>query len=218
MLAALAHYVRRHHIGFLALFIALGGTSFAAVRASTPATIHACAGKRAGSLRVVAARNRCHSDERSLSWAQRGRTGAAGEDGLDGADGLDGLDGLDGAGAGAEGWQRVGDVGEPGFGAPDWTAIPGGAVPTPGFRSELGDVVRLSGQALQAGGGNWNSATQPIFTLPAGYRPPAAVRIPVAGAPTVEPGQLYIEPDGDVFARGPGSGYVILDGVTFTTD
>lgn len=214
MLAALTHYVRRHHVGFLALFIALGGTSFAAVRASAPATIHACAGKHAGSLRVVAARNRCRSNERSLSWAQRGRTGAAGEDGLDGADGLDGLDGA----AEAEAWQRVGDVGEPAFGAPDWTAVPGGAVPNPGFRSELGDVVRLSGQALQAGGGNWNSVTRPIFTLPAGYRPPAAVRIPVAGTQTVEPGQLYIEPDGDVFARGSGSGYVVLDGVTFTTD
>ena len=30
MLARLAHYIGRHHIGLLALFIALGGTSYAA--------------------------------------------------------------------------------------------------------------------------------------------------------------------------------------------
>jgi len=68
----------RHHlprlsyanaIATLALFIALGGSAYGALRSVAPdGTVTACASNSTGSIRVVAAAGDCSSDERAISW------------------------------------------------------------------------------------------------------------------------------------------------------
>lgn len=71
-------YVSRHHWGMLAVFIALGGTAVAAT-GSTHSTVHACASKKTGALRL---RGRgCRHNERLLVWSKRGPAGQTGPTG-----------------------------------------------------------------------------------------------------------------------------------------
>jgi len=95
---SLSHYLRRHHIGLLALFIALGGTSYAAVELS----------KNSVGAREIK-RNAVRSAEvkdRSLSALdfrrgvlRRGEQGPAGPAGATGPQGLQGPQGEPGADA-----------------------------------------------------------------------------------------------------------------------
>ncbi|MDA0166532.1 tail fiber protein [Solirubrobacter ginsenosidimutans] len=90
--------LRRQPVAFLALFVALGGSSFAAVSAAKPGTgdvIVGCVAKD-GKLRVVAAASRCTAKETAISFNREGKQGVAGADGADGADGAAGADGVDG--------------------------------------------------------------------------------------------------------------------------
>jgi hypothetical protein len=75
-MAGVAGYVRRHHLGLLALFVALGGTGYAAVRSAraTP-TIHACASKKTGALTLARAHDRCRHGQRKVNWALKGPRG-----------------------------------------------------------------------------------------------------------------------------------------------
>ena len=107
--------LRQQPIALLALFVALGGTSFAAVshRASLPSgnVIHGCVGDNTGRLRIVDSAIRCGSLETPISFNREGRpgpqgpagakgdTGAAGHDGANGLDGANGHDGTDGVNA-----------------------------------------------------------------------------------------------------------------------
>jgi Phage Tail Collar Domain/Collagen triple helix repeat (20 copies) len=115
--------LRQQPIALLALFVALGGTSFAAVHSSakSPASddvIHGCVGKNTGRLRIVDSPTRCGSLETPISFNREGRpgpqgpagkrglagakgdagaAGAKGDTGANGAGGRDGVDGHDGA-------------------------------------------------------------------------------------------------------------------------
>src|ERR1044071_6965826 len=91
--------LRRQPVAFLALFVALGGSSFAAVSAAKPGTgdvIVGCVAKD-GKLRVVTSASRCTAKETAISFNREGKQGAAGVDGSDGSDGAAGPAGADGA-------------------------------------------------------------------------------------------------------------------------
>ena len=99
--------LRHQPIALLALFVALGGTSFAAVSAKGPDSdvIVGCVGDRSGQLRVVDSARRCGSLETAISFnreGEQGKTGARGKAGDDGEDGRKGAAGKDGS-AGAAG-------------------------------------------------------------------------------------------------------------------
>ena len=76
----------------LALVVALGGGSYAALRAGSTSTkvIHACYAKRGGAMRIVGPRAKCRRSERALAFNQKGRAGAPGTAGAPGATGAQG--------------------------------------------------------------------------------------------------------------------------------
>src|SRR2546430_563557 len=84
MAAGLREHVRANIVGYAALFVALGGTGYAAVSAipGPDGRIHGCYQVKGGALRVVGAGASCPSGERSLAWNQRG---IPGKNGLNGA-------------------------------------------------------------------------------------------------------------------------------------
>lgn len=98
--------LRRHAIALLALFIALGGSSYAAVNAhnarSSKNVILGCVGKNTGTLRIVDSHIRCGSLETAVSFNREGRKGKRGPQGRRGPQGKRGPVGHDGA-AGAQG-------------------------------------------------------------------------------------------------------------------
>jgi hypothetical protein len=129
--------LRRQPIALLALFVALGGSSLAAVNAAKPGSggvIVGCVAKD-GKLRVVASASRCSGKESAISFNREGKPGRDGADGLDGAVGAAGERGAPGpAGergatgpAGRDGVDgATGPAGPPG----PTTGIPGPAGPT----------------------------------------------------------------------------------------
>jgi hypothetical protein len=99
MRTALWRYLRRHHIALLALFLALGGTSYAASQIP------------ANSVGTTQIKNKAVTLRKIDTVAQRtgGATGVRGAQGLAGASGLRGAQGLAGAAghAGTNGATRV---------------------------------------------------------------------------------------------------------------
>jgi hypothetical protein len=94
-----ARHLRSNAVGYLALVVALGGTS--AIAATTlvgpDGQVNGCvkkAGKGKGTLRVVPPGRRCKRSERAIAFSQRGPEG---EDGADGAPGAQGATGATGA-------------------------------------------------------------------------------------------------------------------------
>jgi hypothetical protein len=88
-MAGLRSYVRRHHVALLALFVALGGTSFAAVKTivGRDGVIHGCFKNRGGTLRVLPASRRCAHGESTIAWNRDGRPGVPGIQGPTGPQG-----------------------------------------------------------------------------------------------------------------------------------
>ena len=103
MLRRCGAYVARHHWGMIAAFIALGGTSYAALRTvpGSDGQVHACYGKlvysagthkllSGGALRVVPQGTQCRRGEVALAWNQRGVQGPSGPQGAAGVQGASG--------------------------------------------------------------------------------------------------------------------------------
>ena len=88
-------YLRRHHIALLALFVALGATSYAAVRGIPDGrgVYHGCVAKQGGKLRLVKSASRCTGKEFAITFSKQGRTGAPGVQGLQGPVGPEGPQG-----------------------------------------------------------------------------------------------------------------------------
>jgi hypothetical protein len=85
----------------LALFVALGGSSLAAVavtHGSDRETLHGCVSKHDGHLRIVSQPSRCSKRERAISFNREGVRGPAGKSGARGAVGPAGPAGQTGAG------------------------------------------------------------------------------------------------------------------------
>lgn len=92
-MSRLTTYLRRHHIALLALFVALGGTSFAAVKiVGRDGMIHGCYAKKSGALRLVPASRKCRKGESKVAWNQDGRPGVQGVQGPEGPVGPAGKD------------------------------------------------------------------------------------------------------------------------------
>jgi hypothetical protein len=117
--------LRQQPIALVALFVALGGTSFAAVSAKGPDSnvILGCVGDRSGQLRVVDSAARCGSRETAISFNRegdqgktgaRGKTGDDGTNGRTGAAGKDGTSGATGAAGSAGPTGATGQTGAPG--------------------------------------------------------------------------------------------------------
>ncbi len=114
-------------------------------------------------------------------------------------------------------WHLVGAAGEVPFNTTYSNTAP--ATDPTRFRRE-GDVVRLAGIAQTSqNGATWNGLPdRVVFTLPPGFRPAGQnVFVSVVGQQTTEPGNLLVQDDGDVVLLGSTSGFVALDGVTVTT-
>jgi hypothetical protein len=91
-------YLRRHHIALLALFVALGATSYAAVRGipDDRGVFHGCVAKKGGKLRIVKSASRCTGKEFAISFSKQGPTGKTGAPGAPGVRGLQGPEGPQG--------------------------------------------------------------------------------------------------------------------------
>jgi hypothetical protein len=62
----------------------------------TPTSLTACAAKDGGALRLVAKKKACRSNERVVTWSERGPRGASGTSGINGAAGPQGPAGAPG--------------------------------------------------------------------------------------------------------------------------
>jgi len=88
-------WLSRHYIGLLALFIALGGTSYAVAGrdAQSPQTFYACVTERFGTLNLSHADTPCPKGQRKISWNRQGLPGPAGQKGAKGDTGAVGQQG-----------------------------------------------------------------------------------------------------------------------------
>jgi hypothetical protein len=228
-------YVRAHHVSFLALFVALGGTSYAAV--TLPAN---SVGSRQLRSQAVTLDKLRVSTRKALA----GRDGAPGRVGPPGSQGLVGPAGPQGA-AGPAGSQ--GATGAPGrdaspadfAGEPTTLVAPAAAVPLQcsipatfctgsasgwtwrnagnglqpvGFWKDRGGVVHLEGTAELYGGASGGQGA--AFILPAGYRPAATRRFTVI-AESNSPRPVDITSDGRVTPNLGGAGTAPLDSISF---
>ena len=107
---------RQHVIAVVALFMALGGTSYAmvgATSASDSKTLYACITERYKTLNLTTATAKCPSGQRKISFNAKGERGAAGAAGVAGAAGAVGPAG------------PKGETGERGPAAPSVLGSPG---------------------------------------------------------------------------------------------
>ena len=111
-------YLRNNAIGALALFVALGGTGYAATGGfNQGGTLKACVNGE-GRLKVVGSGTHCHKGQKPVSWNQTGPKGATGAAGANGAPGAQGPQGAHGA-QGIEGPQGPSQVFEASHEGPD---------------------------------------------------------------------------------------------------
>jgi len=189
----------------IAVFVALGGTSYAVARNSvgTPQLKRGAvtsAKVKDGTLQ------RRDLSSASIAAGPRGPRGVAGPKGEPGANG---------ANATIEAWRPL----ELGSG---WIAHSSPDFPPPGFRSDSRGIVCLRG-VVNAPGSDAPISGQVIATLPAGYRPDyrilAVAVTGASGSPTTI-GRLDIHTNGQIvwFAgAGTSSDYTSLDDVCFAT-
>jgi hypothetical protein len=93
MLRGIASYINRHHVALFALFLALGGTSFAASNALLPRNSVGTKQVINGSLQT----NDLSNTARKALKGNRGLRGPAGAQGAQGATGTTGAQGVQGA-------------------------------------------------------------------------------------------------------------------------
>lgn len=86
-------FVRRHAIGLVALFVALGGTSYALSSTGANGVVSACVKNKGGAVRLVKKGGKCHKGEHHASWNKQGVTGPDGPRGGVGPQGAQGIQG-----------------------------------------------------------------------------------------------------------------------------
>ena len=165
-------YVRRHHLGLIAIFIALTGTAYAATAKKNSVTSKSI---KNGQVKLADLGPNSVNGSKVLDGSLTGSDIADGPgSGLD-ADTVDGLGSNAFAPAGSEAFHAVGAAGEPSFQkcAPllstyfSWENV---TTPLAFFRDPSG-VVHLEGSVQCGGIGSVSFPT--VFTLPPGYRPHA---------------------------------------------
>jgi hypothetical protein len=165
-----------------AALIAPGGAAFALHRSADPtATVHACAARKGGALRIVGPAG-CRRRERRVSWNVRGPAGSPGSPGPPGA---------------------AGPVGPPGTKGDPGPAGPRGPEGPRGPKGEAGSLASLealAGVRCQANGTpgtialSYDPAGRATFTCMPGPSGAAVVRInEVATGTTVSAGDEFVE-------------------------
>jgi hypothetical protein len=91
-------YLRSNAVGFVALFVALGGTAGAVAVASSHGVFHACVERRTGTLHLIGGSygQSCRRGEQLITFNQQGPVGPRGRPGGTGATGPRGDAGLQG--------------------------------------------------------------------------------------------------------------------------
>ena len=89
----LGMFARRNALGLLALFAALGGTSYALSSSGSSGSLSACVKGKGGAVRFVKNGAKCRKHEKLVSWNKQGRPGATGQQGPKGDQGPAGLKG-----------------------------------------------------------------------------------------------------------------------------
>jgi hypothetical protein len=84
--SSIGRYLRRNHLGIVAVFIALGGGAYAASQPGADGDIDACFKKKSGAL-YVQKKAKCKKGTKAIAWAQQGPQGEPGPAGPAGADG-----------------------------------------------------------------------------------------------------------------------------------
>lgn len=203
-------------VSSLALFVALGGTSYAV--ASLPKNSvgdrqlksGAVSGSKLKDDAVTTSKIKDGSvtaADLSLDAAVSGPRGPRGEAGPTGPAGATGP-----AGPGAEAaepWRALNFV----DGWTNWGVFQSGE-----YRKDQLGIVHLRGLVMRAGASPYRDG--PIATLPAGYRPLRKRLFNVNTGSSV-PGRIDINPDGAIVWFEGGAGvpnYTSLDGVSFSTD
>src|SRR3954451_14658501 len=150
MPARLFNLLRRQGLALVALFIALGGTSFAVAsrdgQSDGRRVVLGCVGKSTGTLRVVDSFARCGSRETPISFNRQGQRGQIGHRGRNGARGMTGAIGPQGlrGPVGADG--RAGERGPTGAdGAAGLVAVTATAAEPAGAECGTGGTRLTSG-------------------------------------------------------------------------
>jgi hypothetical protein len=100
-------YLRRHHVGLIAAFLALSGTAVAAFDPIGPdGDIDACYSKKTKQL-TLQKKSKCKRGTKPVSWSQTGPQGAQGAAGSQGSAGATGPAGVAGAAGTARGYGLV---------------------------------------------------------------------------------------------------------------
>ena len=209
-------------IATLALFVALGGSSYAAfaLPANSVGTKQLKKGAvtgakvKPGSLK---AEDFSANTKASLKGA-KGAPGSQGPQGMQGLPGPAGAKGDTGSVPSPEAWHTVGGTAEPAFTPCDgasgaWVTL--GAAPVKFYRDPFG-VVRLEGHVQCSAGATHGR----MFTLPAGYAPEQEQIFPQDGQPTSadntpEPERIAVEANGGVFLSAGTHLNANLDGIAF---
>jgi hypothetical protein len=92
----IAGYLRRHHVGLIAIFLVLRGTAVAASQPGSDGDFDACFEKKTGDLDLLK-KGKCDRGEKAVSWGAEGPEGPAGPAGQNGADGAPGAPGAPGS-------------------------------------------------------------------------------------------------------------------------
>jgi hypothetical protein len=123
-----AAFLRRNAIAMLALFVALGSSSYALAGhglVHPDGSLYGCVTKSSGALRLIRARASCRRDEVAVSWAQKGPPGDPGPSG---------------------------PKGDPGPAGPPGNPGPPGAIGPPGPKGDPGTSANLSFYTVRATG------------------------------------------------------------------
>lgn len=221
-------FLRRNTIALLALFLALGGTTYAASTALIGRNTVASPQVVNGSLKTLD----LSKSARTALKGNRGPRGLRGLQGLQGPQGAKGTTGPVGPATGAAGGALAGNYPNPSLAPPESRHVVGaagepayqngwatdGGLRAAGFYKDPFGIVHVDGAIT---GGTISAGfpgTNTVFTLPVGYRPADVVYFApssTAGAFNPVVAGAGIQADGQLFIYAGSNAFVSLDGLTF---